>query len=193
MNHILIAHTFKRLISTVLLVCAASTLHAQIVHIDVSGGLQYFHGMSKKVGWDYNVGGRLLIFDNWYAAALVHGGFSRGHYTGIYANEETQLKHERDAFFLGVGPGYSIPLHKDWYATAQILGGWGSIETTGNSKQKEVDDVDSHTFKGLSAASVIGVEYRIGSCAFGVNITTQYIDQKLLPSLNLKCGLDFVL
>lgn len=193
MNRIAISYILKRLFLIFLLICAATTLHAQTIQIGVSGGLQYFHGMSKTMGWDYNVDSRLLLPQNWYAAALIHGSFSHGHYTAVYANEETQLKHNREAFFLGLGPGYSMPLRKNWFATAQILGGWGSIETVGNPEQKVVNDVDSHTFKGFSAASVVGLEHQTSSFVWGANVTTQYIDRRLLPSLNLRIGLFFVL
>ena len=50
---------------------------AQIIRIELSGGLQYFPGMTKKIGWGYNLAGRCMVTDNWFAAAMIHGGFRR--------------------------------------------------------------------------------------------------------------------
>lgn len=177
-----------------LIAMATLTAKAQVIHIDVSGGLQYFPGMTKKIGWDYNLGGRLMVTDNWFAAALIHGGFDHGHYTGIYANEEKQLKHNREAFFLGLGAGYLRPINDHLHANLQLLGGWGSVETVGNPEQKVVNDIEQKLFKGFSAAAVIGLDYYLPSAGiWGVNITTQYIDGHLLPSINLKYGINFIL
>jgi hypothetical protein len=171
----------------------SSELKAQIIHIDISGGMQYFPSMTKKIGWDYNLGGRLLFNDKWFLGAIIHGGFSRGRYDGIYANEPAKLKHNREAFLFGIGPGYMYKISDGLSATAQLLAGWGSIETTGNPDVKVVNDTESNTFKGFSAAAVIGVEKKFYWPTIGVNITTHYIDGKIMPSLNLKVGLDFVL
>lgn len=165
---------------------------AQVIRIELSGGLQYFPGMTKKIGWDYNLAGRCMVTDNWFAAALVHGGFSKGTYPGVYANEATSLKHNQDASFMGVGAGYLHPVNDHLHAYAQLLGGWGAIETTGNPKQKIVTEVEGHEFKGFSAASVLGIDYYLPSSGiWGADVVIHYIDGHVMPSINLKYGINF--
>lgn len=190
-------HISLRKIRLSLLFAAAvffsSELKAQIIHIDLTGGMQYFPSMTKKIGWDYNLGGRLILNDKWFLGAIIHGGFSRGFYDGFYASEPAKIQHDRYAILFGIGPGYAHTLSDGLRATAQLLGGWGSIETIGNPKQKVVDEIEGDTFKGFSAAAVVGIEKELNGPTVGVNVTTHYIDGKIMPSLNLKIGLDFVL
>ena len=69
----------------------------------------------------------------------------------------------------------------------------GAMETNGNPDKKIVDDVETHTFRGFSAAAVIGLDYNLNRTVWGVNVTTQIIDGKVMPSINLKYGFYFVL
>lgn len=190
-------HISLRKIRLSLLFAAAvffsSELKAQIIHIDLTGGMQYFPSMTKKIGWDYNLGGRLILNDKWFLGTIIHGGFSRGLYDGFYASEPAKIRHDRYAILFGIGPGYAHTLSDGLRATAQLLGGWGSIETIGNPKQKVVDEIEGDTFKGFSAAAVVGIEKKLNGPTVGVNVTTHYIDGKIMPSLNLKIGFDFVL
>ncbi len=153
---------------------------AQYFHIDLAGGPQYFNHLDKKIGWDYNVGGRMLLGERWHVAALVHGGFDR-------------RAEKCDAFLLGVGPGYSHPIGEQTFLTAQLIGGWGAIETTRDEYGAD-GDIIKDEFKGFSAAAVVGWEYYFyRGYAVGVNAMTHLIDGKILPSVNLKLGVSFEL
>jgi len=153
---------------------------AQYFHIDLAGGPQYFNHLDKKIGWGYNVGGRMLLGERWYVAALVHGGFNR--------------KAEKcDAFLLGVGPGYSYPIGEQTFLTAQLIGGWGAIETTRDEYGAD-GDIIMDKFKGLSVGAMVGWEYYFyAGYAVGVNAMTHLIDGKILPSVNVKLGVSFEL
>lgn len=167
--------------------------HAQYIHIDISAGIQYFDGMSEKIGWDYNIGGRLLLNEKWFLGALVHQGINKGKYDGMYAGEPSKLEHERNAAFFGLGPGYMYKVNDALKAFGQVLGGWGAMETIGNPNVKVVNDIESHTYKGFSAAVVLGVEQNLNGHVLGVNLTTHCIDSHIMPSINLKYGIYFVL
>ena len=130
----------------------------------------------------------------------MRSGFSAQSSTAVSAEVATtasmpvnRQRYNRDAFLFGIGPGYAHTLSDGLRATAQLLGGWGSIETIGNPKQKVVDEIEGDTFKGFSAAAVVGIEKELNGPTVGVNVTTHYIDGKIMPSLNLKIGFDFVL
>lgn len=168
-------------------------VQAQYIHVDVSAGIQYFNGMSSKAGWDYNIGGRLLFNDHWYVAALIHQGINRGKYDGMYAGEMTKLDHRSEAALFGVGPGYMYKLSDDVTLMAHFIGGWGALEKTGNPEVKNISDIETYIYKGFSAAAVVGLEYQLNTYVWGVNLTSHYIDKQIMPSVNLKFGLYFVL
>jgi len=187
---------FRRALRPLIIVLSAMLplqSRAQYIHLDVSAGIQYFDGMTQKIGWDYNIGGRLLFNDRWFLGALIHQGINNGKYDGIYAGEPARLDHNRTATLFAIGPGYMHMLDERVMASAQLLAGYGTLETDGNPKVKEPDDVESHSFKKFSCAAVLGLDYILDWIVIGTNLTTHYIDGHVMPSVNLKFGFYFVL
>ena len=58
--------------------------------------------------------------------------------------------------------------------------------------RKKVTEIEGHEFKGFSAASVLGIEYYLPSFGiWGADVVIHYIDGRVMPSINLKYGINF--